>query len=208
MIRLVQRNPNSRRFLVEEFSNFWTNECQKSGKLSKRQIFLKIKEIAEWKMNNLDGNFKGRLCWMVKPDILESYNFNEQINDLSWNYKLKPKISQDCLVEMNVEAAIINTPKDNIPLITKFTKVLTKEEKEKQILSKKENISTNQNSDCDIILVKENITNETKPKHSSVIVVDEKDNINNKSTSTTTPSSLSSKLKPKLSGFLFKSAKK
>lgn len=92
LIRLVHGNPNSKKFLSDEFSAY---RKQKYGENEGYQEFsfitTKIKEIAEYKQSNEDGPMYKVNAWFVKPEILEKYQFTNLPIINTWQYVLTPK---------------------------------------------------------------------------------------------------------------------
>ncbi|XP_063699991.1 chromatin assembly factor 1 subunit A-like [Culicoides brevitarsis] len=92
LIRLVHGNPNSKKFLSDEFAAY---RKQKYGEDEGYQEFSfiasKIKEIAEYKQSNEEGPMYKINAWYVKPEILEKYQLTDLPIINTWSYVLNPK---------------------------------------------------------------------------------------------------------------------
>lgn len=92
LIRLVHGNPNSKKFLSDEFAAY---RKQKYGEVEGYQEFslitTKIKEIAEYKQSTEEGPMFKVNAWFVKPDILEKYQLSDLPIINTWQYVLTPK---------------------------------------------------------------------------------------------------------------------
>jgi len=139
LVRLMHGNVNNKMFLAREFIAFWSKKVgdNKGSKedetgtpggqsvaISKRKMVEKITEIAEYK-RIIEG---GPRCWVVRDEILSSITSPPSTNN-SWEYIL------DIPANSNLSAPVSRpgSPCANIPaasLITKFTKVLSAEERE------------------------------------------------------------------------------
>lgn len=147
LIRLVHANTNNKIFLAKEFHEFWSKNNQVP--LSKGKILAKIQEIAEYKKcEALD-----RKCWMVKDDVLKSYKMTNVEVPNAWEYTLeRPNKSANTTpsTPMTPTASAVKTDPETTPkadksgpskavtpslLITKFTKVLSEEERLKAMNS-------------------------------------------------------------------------
>ena len=133
LIRLVHNSPRNRKFLVQEFYMFWSkkaiDDAAQKCELSKRLISEKIREIAKF------VNTK----WTVRELVL-----NESCVDVSsikpWVFDfdnpLKPKTPTSTEgVESgknSIEASPSATASPSSSLITKFAKVMSYEERQKQ----------------------------------------------------------------------------
>jgi len=140
--KLVHGNPNNKHFLAKEFIEFWnrkkkdqgsaSEDCTPSGTssqgISKRQMVKKIDEIAEYKADTQGSGRK----WMVKEDVLKDLEEVSAVN--SWEYILEPP---NCTqtpgtsrpASPNGKGSSVAAPSP-ANLITKFTKILSAEEKE------------------------------------------------------------------------------
>lgn len=92
LIRLVHGNPNSKKFLSDEFAAY---RKQKYGEDEGYQEFMlittKIKEIAEYKQCTEDGPMHRVPAWFVKPEVLQKYEMTDLPVMNTWEYVLKPK---------------------------------------------------------------------------------------------------------------------
>lgn len=95
LIRLVHGNPNSRKFLVDEFTAFRNKhfgELENFNEFS--MVGSKIKEIAVYRPGTeAEGTMNKVFAWFVKDEILEKYDLKDRITlpNTSWEYILKPK---------------------------------------------------------------------------------------------------------------------
>lgn len=134
LIRLVHGNINSRMFLVKEFMTHWQKNKIGDIKLPKVSVVHKINEIADWLACPEEGPLHLRSCWYVKEEVRKKYNCLEITLPNRWEYALRPNRKSD--------VADIEKPdkpekeKKRIPLITQFTKKITQEEMQKQLVSK------------------------------------------------------------------------
>jgi len=105
--------------------------------ISKKCIVEKIVEVADYKKMEELGDKSGRF-WVVKPEILEKYKVTPSFpND--WNYILEPPKQNVTQEEGGVSrpdsptGGAKNQPPNPASLITKFTKILTEEERAKNL---------------------------------------------------------------------------
>jgi hypothetical protein len=112
-----------------------------------------LRELASWEACPDEGPFQGRLCWWVAKEVREEHNLVDLPLPNAWSYILKPaakriktpkekqkEAAKPAVVE---EAAAVASPEplpvDTPPksakesLITKFTKVLSAEERQQQL---------------------------------------------------------------------------
>jgi len=159
LVRLVHVNSNNKVFLAREFIQFWSTkqggdpvnvgeEGQTPGGgtpsgplISKRKVVDKIQEVANYK--GLEGR-TGRF-WVVKPEILKQFGMSavDSTTSNTWTYILEQPNSRTpatstTIIQEDGPGSRPNSPlqsKANAPnpasLITKFTKVLTEEERAK-----------------------------------------------------------------------------
>jgi len=163
LVRLVHINNNNKVFLAKEFIEFWNRKAAAEGKgfeegsanagtpttgqtqastISKRKVVDKIKEIADYKLK--DGK-TGRF-WLVKPEVLEKLGI-EVGETNNWTYILEQpnnaaKSTAAAAPEIEKEGGGGSKPSSPVKpgvspnpasLITKFTKVLTEEERAKNL---------------------------------------------------------------------------
>lgn len=108
LIQLVHGNPNSKKFLSDEFAAY---RKQKYGENEGYQEFMlittKIKEIAEYKQCTEEGPMFKVKAWFVKPNILEKYQLTDLPIRNTWNYVLTPKT---VVTENSSKKSTIATP--------------------------------------------------------------------------------------------------
>ncbi|KAL7297334.1 hypothetical protein TKK_0009727 [Trichogramma kaykai] len=149
LIRLLHGNRHSRVFLVKEFIEFWTKKKEMEEKLiPKARLHAKISEIATWGNCQEAGPLKDKLCWFVSEEIRNKYFPEEKLSlPNRWQYLLTPKKknldleevenNEDKEKEKENESEKKREPeKKGICLITKFTKTMTTEEKQKELTEK------------------------------------------------------------------------
>lgn len=141
LIRLVHGNINGRIFLIKEFMEFWEKNKTGDRQISKLSLSQKIKEIASWIACPEEGPMHLRSCWYVREEVRKEYNCLEVTLPNRWDYALRPT--------RRIELPDIDKPdkidreKKRIPLITQFTKKITQEEMQKQLVVGKPNTSVN-----------------------------------------------------------------
>lgn len=158
LVRLVHINSNNKVFLGKEFIEFWNRKTasegvgleegagtpatpttgqQQAATISKRKVVDKIQEIADYK--KLDGR-SGRL-WVVKSEVLNKLGVEVEESN-SWTYILDQPNNKATPAEPEKEATGGSKPNSPVKLgaspnpaslITKFTKVLTEEERAKNL---------------------------------------------------------------------------
>jgi hypothetical protein len=125
----------------------------------------KIAEISDYKKSSEHGLSLNRGCWIVKPDVLEKFSIGNLEIPNNWEYILElptksvgtgtptATVNGTPTVGAGSGESNCDTPKSDRPapstnllkankatpssLITKFTKVLTEEERQSQLLSSK-----------------------------------------------------------------------
>ena len=136
------------------------------NEIPRSKILAKIQEISDYKKPIEHGLAFNRICWAVKPEILEKFSLTTLEIPNTWEYILeiptKNSVSGTPSATATPSAAEGNgngdptcdTPKSDRPapsasgssfkgkvapssLITKFTKVLSEEERQSQLLSSK-----------------------------------------------------------------------
>ncbi|XP_055843758.1 chromatin assembly factor 1 subunit A [Episyrphus balteatus] len=161
LVRLVHGNRHSRVFLIKEYLEHVSNTCEtiKNGEClppTKSQVKEKIDEISEWSVVdavNKKNKNKKKLCWVVSADILDKHGLEKLGLRNEWSYKLQPKFDKDKNDQNEVNETEDEIPKSESseqtktdktekknskpPGIAKFTKVITKEEKKKQLTDQK-----------------------------------------------------------------------
>ncbi|XP_055383367.1 chromatin assembly factor 1 subunit A-like [Condylostylus longicornis] len=141
LIKLVHGNTNNKLFIIKEFQAHLSRLDSNSENMhfTKSCIKEKIEKMAQWKVmknKNLNKNF---LCWAVSDENLEKYGLADLDIENKWKYIIPPKNKREI-----VETEEIKTPKpinksnENTSVITKFTKILTKEEKEESLSNNKD----------------------------------------------------------------------
>lgn len=154
LIKLVHANVNNKVFLTKEFHEFWSKKD--AGIIPKTKIVAKIQEIADY--SRIEG--MARKSWVVKEEILKHYGIEQPEIPNKWEYILDlpsnksggtPKTGTPTTHNTPAKVAYGEsgnsgeTPKseksgktENLAktaspalLITKFTKVLSEEERKK-----------------------------------------------------------------------------
>ncbi|KAF4528071.1 hypothetical protein B566_EDAN014604 [Ephemera danica] len=161
LIRLIHGNTKSQNFLVKEFVTYWQsmkdpdykkNEVEEMDAslnnpsnskwrlISNANACRKIKELATWRTCPDEGPLLGKLCWYVPLEVRQAHGLTDLPLPNEWKYTLtlKKKVKKE---EPKEEPEIIAkpvTPKTTPSgsLITKFTKKLSEEERQKQIKRK------------------------------------------------------------------------
>lgn len=147
LIRLLHGNQNNKLFLVNEFREFRAkkHEGEKNFRVfSNVSVTKKIKELAEYKACPYEGPMLNKLCWYISPEKLVEYNLKDLTLPNTWNYILPIKENKRIEKIENKEIPT-TTIIENIPVpsqstttnaaITKFTKVLSKDDIKKQFNS-------------------------------------------------------------------------
>ncbi|XP_059487708.1 chromatin assembly factor 1 subunit A-B [Neocloeon triangulifer] len=114
----------------------------------------KLRELAVWQACPDEGPIQGRMCWWVSKEEREKNNLTDLPLPNAWSYILKPaakrskipkaveKKTEDAKKEQFPMEGAATTPEPEAPetppkiqgtLITKFTKVLTPEERQRQV---------------------------------------------------------------------------
>lgn len=144
LIRLLHGNQNNKNFLINEFREFRAkkHEGEKNFRVfSNVSVTKKLKELGEYKACPEEGPMLNKLCWYISPEKLAEYNLKDLKLPNTWNYILPPKENK------RIESKEVPTPitTETIPIpspitttkaaITKFTKVLSKDDIKKQFNS-------------------------------------------------------------------------
>ncbi|KAE8743243.1 hypothetical protein FOCC_FOCC011178 [Frankliniella occidentalis] len=96
---------------------------------SRISISNKIKELAAWGPCPDEGPLHNRLCWYVAEETRAKYGVSDiKLPNTLWHYTLKPKVFNHSQSPIASSSAVA----DSRALITKFTKVMTPEEKQRQ----------------------------------------------------------------------------
>lgn len=163
LIRLVHGNTNSRGFLAHEFQMFISkssNQIHSPEKeegpknapvpVSKLSIAKKIKDISKWMSCPEEGPMLGKMCWFITKEVREQFKVEMELPN-QWSYALtpkrrsevakkeipktpqQPKVNPELVKSAAKEPAV--EKKDGAFDITKFTKKLTQEERNKQFVS-------------------------------------------------------------------------
>lgn len=148
LIRLIHGNMNNKNFLVNEFREFRAkkHEGEKNFRVfSNVSVTKKLKELGEYKACPEEGPMLNKLCWYISPEKLIEYDLKDLTLPNTWNYILPPKENKR-IIE-NKEVQTTTTITENVPVppqtttnnskaaITKFTKVLSKDDIKKQFNS-------------------------------------------------------------------------
>lgn len=163
LIRLVQGNTNSRGFLAHEFQIFISKSLgqsqspDKEGEpkispvpVSKMSIAKKIKDISKWMSCPEEGPMLGKMCWFITKEVRDQFKVEMELPN-QWSYALTPKrksevtkkeipkTPQQSKVNPELVKSSVKEPaaekKEGAFDITKFTKKLTQEERNKQFVS-------------------------------------------------------------------------
>lgn len=144
LIRLIHGNLNNKHFLVNEFREFRAkkHEGEKNFRVfSNVSVTKKIRELGEYKACPEEGPMLNKLCWYISPEKLIEYNLKDLTLPNTWNYILPPKENKRIIENKEVSTATI-TENVLVPsqtttkaAITKFTKVLSKDDIKKQFNS-------------------------------------------------------------------------
>jgi hypothetical protein len=162
-IRLLHGNTKNRNYLVKEFITFWDKklhpEVDVEAETEHDRCLISIgnankvlRELASWEACPDEGPFQGKLCWWVAQEVRQEHNLADLPLPNSWSYILKPAAKRiktpkekqkESAKAAVVEEAVaspeqlppVNTPPKSAKesLITKFTKVLSAEERQQQL---------------------------------------------------------------------------
>lgn len=136
LIKLVHGNTKSRVTLVKKFLAFWVKDHGADGHLPKSSISNKIREIATWQEYPEEGPFLGRNCWYVKKEFREMYDLLHLSVPNMWKGNEVPAVENSAEKTSEV-IEVESTKKRPASLITKFTKVLSEDERKKQLKVKR-----------------------------------------------------------------------
>uniref|UniRef100_A0A1B6E528 Chromatin assembly factor 1 subunit A dimerization domain-containing protein n=3 Tax=Clastoptera arizonana TaxID=38151 RepID=A0A1B6E528_9HEMI len=150
IITLVHGNRHSKFFLVKELRQcFIKNNI--TPQPSQRSILQKIKELATWvKCPEEEGgpHLTNKMCWYISKEIRKAYGLHDlqARESLTWEYSLTPpKKSIDKSSEGN-DSPLQTTPTLSTTPITKFTKFMSLEERQNQLLNDTESKPQSQKS--------------------------------------------------------------
>lgn len=147
LIRLMHGNLNNKNFLLNEFREFRTKKHEGNKQFrvfSNVSVLKKIKELGEYKACPEEGPMHNKLCWYISPKKLIEYELKDLTLPNSWNYILTPKENKriESKEQPTTTTTTIteNAPDPLLPTatnaaITKFTKVLSKDDIKKQFNS-------------------------------------------------------------------------
>lgn len=100
---------------------------------SRISISNKIKEIATWGACPEEGPLHNRMCWYVPEETRVKYGLVDmKLPNNQWHYTLKPKVFNHSNSPVANGGAGSASGAESRALITKFTKVMTPEEKQRQ----------------------------------------------------------------------------
>ncbi|XP_063230591.1 chromatin assembly factor 1 subunit A-like [Bacillus rossius redtenbacheri] len=157
LVKLIHGNKNSQNFLLREFLAHWlkqrsletaSNKCdeevlpapESAPVLSKKSILNKIKEIATWQQCPEEGTMHGQMCWYVSSETRSALGLSDLKVLNMWEYNLKRRRLADNGEKVNSPvscAGAADSSHRSCPnsgqLITKFTKVLSEKERQKQL---------------------------------------------------------------------------
>jgi len=145
-----------------------TDTPSAGGSLSRRLIEKKIAELAEYKKCPEEGSFHKMSMWYVNQTVRDKYSAKDLGLPNVWQYILPVKDGR-CNEELPADAAA-KTPNEGntqtaakiatkaVSLITKFTKVLTEDERKalqqkklKESSTNKAEVPSTNDDDCNII---------------------------------------------------------
>lgn len=158
LIRLVHANANNKVFLAKEFVEFWSKSKEATlGLLPKSKVLQKIQEIADYQRSET----LSRKCWLVKDEIFKSFGITKPDVPNKWDYILEqPNKTSSGTPSMTPVAGTPDAGGSKVPevgpestpkservsapgvssakaspasLITRFTKVLSEEERLKAL---------------------------------------------------------------------------
>ena len=129
-----------------------------NSEIPRSKVLSKMQEICDYKKQSEHGLALNKCCWIVKPDFLEKFQLQNLEIPNNWEYILelpsRNSVSGTPTVNEGNGEPTCETPKSDRPapsapgsslkskvapssLITKFTKVLSDEERQIQLLSTK-----------------------------------------------------------------------
>lgn len=105
--------------------------------VSKSNISSKMKELASWTTCTEEGPLFKRFCWFVPFETRKAYGLeNLTATSKIWDYNLTPKRKEIVTEGSSLTPALAGNAAVSKPspvLITKFTKKLSQEERQKQL---------------------------------------------------------------------------
>lgn len=120
---MLHGNTCSKKNIIQKFLLHWKDEENQvpqgdnnANIITKASISKKIKELSSWQEYPEEGFFFGKYCWFVKKEFREMYGLKDLPLPNKWD-------SSITLLDGNPDSA----------KITKFTKILTEEERKKQL---------------------------------------------------------------------------
>lgn len=129
LISMIHGNTCKRKKISQKFLLHWKDEENQVSHgdnsvnmLTKTCVDKKIKELSAWQECPEEGPLFGRNCWYVKKEYREKYDLNNLPLPNKWDDLIT-------ISDGNPESAKKEPP----PLITKYTKVLTEEERKSQL---------------------------------------------------------------------------
>ncbi|KAG8236290.1 hypothetical protein J437_LFUL016070 [Ladona fulva] len=157
LIKLLHGNRNCLKFLALEFYAHLSKGNEEderapgesplasSNRVSKGSIAKKIREIASLKLCTDEGPSYGKNYWFVSDSVRAQYDLTDLPQTNHWKYNLKPKKqgkvkAETSTVDGSPTSKLVEVGDESSPthpkkphLITKFTKVISKEERLKQL---------------------------------------------------------------------------
>ncbi|XP_055309206.1 chromatin assembly factor 1 subunit A-like [Sitodiplosis mosellana] len=92
LIRLINGNQNSSKFLVKEFCAFLAKNHQPHREYASSSIMAKIKELAAWQScPEEDCCMYRKMCWYVRVETRKRYNVNDLTFPNTWSYTIPPR---------------------------------------------------------------------------------------------------------------------
>lgn len=136
LINMLHGNTCSRKNIIQKFLMNWKDEESQLAQgdsnanlLTKTCITKKIKLLSAWQEYPDEGPLFGRLCWYVKKEFREKYGLNDLPVPNKWDGSAAAAAAAAAAGDGNLDSA----KKDSPALITKFTKILTEEERKSQL---------------------------------------------------------------------------
>lgn len=105
LIRLINGNQNSCKFLVKEFCAYLTKQHQSQREYASAGITAKIKELATWQSCPEENSCMYRkMCWYVPITTRKRYNLNDLTFPNTWCYTIPPRRNPIGLNEVESKA--------------------------------------------------------------------------------------------------------
>lgn len=92
LIRLINGNQNSCKFLVKEFCAYLAKNHQPQREYASASITAKIKDLATWQSCPEENSCMYRkMCWYVPISTRKRYNLNDLTFPNTWSYTIPPR---------------------------------------------------------------------------------------------------------------------